>query len=113
VFVWYIIVVERGITKCKINQKAQSSSEVTTVLKPDNAGEHLKNEGLNFYCSVWHFKSRKHRARPVVGLSTTTPPLQTVRKHQNARDVCKWHFLLVTCGRAGSTPDANLLTGAG
>jgi len=23
-----------------------------------------------------------------------TPPLQTVRKHKNARDVCKWHFLL-------------------
>jgi hypothetical protein len=31
VFVWYIIVVERGITKCKIYQKAQSPSEVTTV----------------------------------------------------------------------------------
>ena len=31
VFVCYIIVVERGITKCKIYQKAQSPSEVTTV----------------------------------------------------------------------------------
>ena len=27
-----------------------------------------------------------------MGLSTMTPPLQTVRKHKNARDVCKWHF---------------------
>ena len=54
VFVWYIIVVREGISKALLLTDATSANGeehknardvCISVARPDNAGEHLKNEG--------------------------------------------------------------------